>query len=342
MTRHDSMPDSFGEKLFRDVADSWAMPMMILNKDLRFAYANDAYMTATETDWERLAGQYIFDIFPDVRGRQEPVEAKFREVFSGKRTTLEAQPYELIMPDGTVETRVWQAVQDPHYDEDGNVTHMIQRAEDITTQVELKRQNDYMENELAHRIRNMFAVIMATSRISGESADDVGTYVKDFNERLASMSRTYFELSRRNWCGLRLRDILESELIAIVGRNASRFTLDGPDFLLTVKASKDAAMIAHELAANARKFGCFSVPGGHLHLSWKLEDNFLVSVWKETGVGPVQPPVRTGFGTQIFKMFPRTRIEREYTDDGLIVTIHAQLLPSSYEDAANEFAEPFQ
>lgn len=342
MTRQTSLPASFGDLPFGEVADDWGMPMMILDRELRFAYANKAYMSATETEWEQIAGQYIFDIFPDARGRQEPVEAKFREVFSGKRTTLEAQPYDLTLPDGTVEPRVWQAVQDPHYDEAGNVTHMIQRAEDITTQVDLKRQNEYMESELAHRIRNMFAVVMATSRISGESATDVATYVTDFNERLASMSRVYFELSRRNWRGLRLRDIFEGELINVVGRNASRFSLSGENFLLTVKATKDAAMIVHELAANARKFGCFSVPDGHLDLSWKREDDTLVSTWKETGVGPVEAPSRVGFGTQIFNMFPRTRVEREYTDDGLIVRVYTRLLPSSYSADPSALQEPYQ
>ena len=218
-----------GDLSFREVADRWTVPLMVLDRDLCFVYANKAYLTATNTEWASIRQKYIFEIFPDVEERQDPVEAKFRRVFEGVQTRLEAQPYDLKQPDGTVQTRMWQAVQDPYRNDDGVVTHMIQRAEDITAQMELQRQNDFMQNELAHRIRNMFSVIMATSRISGESAESVDTFVDDFNERLVSMSRVYSNLTRNDWTGLSLRKIMIEELDGMLGRGSERYTLKGND-----------------------------------------------------------------------------------------------------------------
>jgi two-component sensor histidine kinase len=315
-----------GDLSFREVADRWTVPLMVLDRELCFVYANKAYLTATNTEWANIRQKYIFDIFPEVEERRDPVEAKFRQVFQGVQTRLEVQPYELKQPDGTVQTRMWQAVQDPYRNDDGVVTHMIQRAEDITAQVELKRQNDVMQNELDHRIRNMFAVIMATSRISGESAESVDTFVDDFNERLASMSRVYSNLTRSDWTGLSLRKIMIEELDAMLGRGSQRYTLKGSDTILTVKGSKDAALIVHELAANARKFGCFTTPTGHLTVEWTLKGDLLRVMWTETGVPGIQPPTRVGFGTRLFDMFPKLVATRTFTEDGVQIIVEAPLL----------------
>jgi two-component sensor histidine kinase len=315
-----------GDLSFREVADRWTVPLMVLDRELCFVYANRAYLTATNTEWANIRQKYIFDIFPEVEERRDPVEAKFRQVFQGMQTRLEVQPYELKQPDGTVQTRMWQAVQDPYRNDDGVVTHMIQRAEDITAQVELKRQNDVIQNELDHRIRNMFAVIMATSRISGESAESVDTFVDDFNERLASMSRVYSNLTRSDWKGLSLRKIMIEELDAMLGRGSQRYTLRGSDAILTVKGSKDAALIVHELAANARKFGCFSTPAGHLTVEWTLKGDVLRVTWTETGVPGIQPPTRVGFGTRLFDMFPKLVSTRTFTQDGVQIIVEAPLL----------------
>lgn len=313
---------------FRQVADQWSLPLMALDRDLRFVYANHAYMETTNTDWATLKHQFIFDVFPDVPERRDPVEAKFRRVFAGEQTRLDAQPYELKMPDGSISTRVWQTIQDPLCDETGRVTHMIQRAEDITAQMELKRQNEFMESELAHRIRNMFAVIMATSRISGAVAEDTKTFIHDFNDRLASMSRVYTKLTENDWRGLDLRQVMQDELDAVTRRSRHRYTLEGRSVILTVKASKDAAMIIHELAANARKYGAFRYPNGHVTVKWEVSDQVLTAVWTESGVGVVPEPERKGFGTMLFDMFPKMTVGREFRPGGVQVTIRVPLLKS--------------
>ena len=288
MNHSSRLLDTLPNLAFASVADRWALPLVVYDSELRFVYANKAYLEVTNTIWEQIEGQFIFDIFPEIPERRAPVEALMRRALAGETTSLDAVPYEIVMPDGSRELRVWQAVQDPYRDAQGRVTHIIQRADDITAQVELKRQNAYMHNELAHWVRNMFSVVMATSRISGATADNIETFVDDFNERLVSMSRIYTSLNDNDWRGLSF----------------------------------------HELAANARKFGCFSVPDGHLTFEWYMEGRILHAHWTETGVPDVRPPTRSGFGSQLFEMFPKIKATRTFAADGVKVKAEVPLIKS--------------
>jgi hypothetical protein len=70
------------------------------------------------------------------------------------------------------------------------------------------------------------------------------------------------------------------------------------------------ALVLHELATNARKYGALSVAQGRLSVTWEVRTNGgenLILEWKESGGPPVSAPKRRGFGS--------TLIER---------TIHAQ------------------
>jgi len=60
------------------------------------------------------------------------------------------------------------------------------------------------------------------------------------------------------------------------------------------------ALILHELATNAAKYGALSVEGGNLCITWECVDNVLILKWEESG-GPALrgPPKSEGFGTVI-------------------------------------------
>ena len=84
-------------------------------------------------------------------------------------------------------------------------------------------------------------------------------------------------------------------------------------------------MIVHELAAKARKFGCLKTPHGKLTVEWFLDGNLLTTIWTESGAENIQPPVRSGFGTQLFHMFPKVTVDRDFREDGITVRIQVPL-----------------
>lgn len=314
--------DAFASLRFTQIADNWELPVMVLDQEMRFCYANAAYLEATKSTWEKLEGGFLFDHFPDTPERRGPVEEQFRRTLQlGECTTLNDQPYELAMPDGSIEMRYWRAAQEPVRDRSGNITHMLQRARDVTEEVELQRQNDIMHGELSHRIKNMFSVIMATAYVSGQTTTDVDMFVEEFTERLASMSRVYSALSESDWRGLSLRSILVGELEAFVHSTYDRCNLFGEQVMLGMKISKDVTLIVHELTAHAVKFGCFSVPEGRLSIDWNVNDGILLLNWCESGVRNVESFDQTGFYGVLREMFPMIKLERKFKNDGVLTTI---------------------
>jgi two-component sensor histidine kinase len=62
------------------------------------------------------------------------------------------------------------------------------------------------------------------------------------------------------------------------------------------------AMILHELATNAAKYGALSVANGRVTLTWTHEANgWLHMRWMESGGPPVQEPTHEGFGGRIIQ-----------------------------------------
>ena len=292
---------------------------MILDRDLKFIYANQPYMKATHRTMEDLSGRYVFDVFPDEPDRVNTVKALFDETLNGVVTEMDAQPFQLELEDGTFRQMVWRATQDPLLDGDGGVVGLIQRAEDITKQFELEQRNKAISYELNHRVKNIMAVIASIARITGRRSTDVPSFVTSFTARLNSISRTHDQLADNNWVGLNIRTVLESELDAYLEDECAEITMDGPDRPLSVEATKDFSMVIHELATNGAKYGCFGKNGGHLHLEWTVKDETLCLIWDETCRSPISPPEegRTGFGSSLIMLLPYVDVTRTYKPDGL-------------------------
>jgi two-component sensor histidine kinase len=61
------------------------------------------------------------------------------------------------------------------------------------------------------------------------------------------------------------------------------------------------AMVLHELATNATKYGALSGATGGASLSWRTEGGRLVLDWRESGGPPVSPPAARGFGSTLIE-----------------------------------------
>src|SRR3954454_20204978 len=87
---------------------------------------------------------------------------------------------------------------------------------------------------------------------------------------------------------------------------SARVRISGPAMMLTVKAAQTFALVVHELATNAAKYGALSVPAGHLTVAWHIgglpEQRRLIFDWMEERGPPAEPPVRRGFGTTLISV----------------------------------------
>jgi two-component sensor histidine kinase len=153
--------------------------------------------------------------------------------------------------------------------------------------------------ELAHRGRNLLAVIqsIASRSLSGNRTLAEGR--EAFNGRLHALAQTYTALTHEAFEGALIDNLLRSELAAFGGRAQ----ISGPNLILTVKAAQTFALVIHELATNAAKYGALSVPTGCLKITWDVsgppEQPRLVFAWVEEGGPPAMAPTRRGFGTTL-------------------------------------------
>lgn len=103
---------------------------------------------------------------------------------------------------------------------------------------------------------------------------------------------------------------------------AGRYSASGPKVDLTTDATTPLALILHELATNALKYGAWSNDVGRVELAWKSaaangDARMIEFVWRETEGPEVAAPNRSGFGSILIdKTFPGAKVERSLEPGG--------------------------
>ena len=91
--------------------------------------------------------------------------------------------------------------------------------------------------------------------------------------------------------------------VALHGDGApGRFAVSGPDVMRDAGQGLTRALMLHERATNAAKYGAPSTGAGRVATSWEVAgrepEARLRFRWEEIGGPPVAPPTRSGFGTR--------------------------------------------
>ncbi len=197
--------------------------------------------------------------------------------------------------------------------EAGEPDYFVAIAEDINfrkaAEAEQLSYQDHLRlliNELNHRVKNTLATVqsMAAQTMRGE-ADQKAAY-ETFVGRLVGLSQVHDVLTRERWQGAALRDVVERALRPFIGAllaggGAERVRLDGPEVWLQPGAALSMALVFHELATNAVKYGALSTAAGRVDLTWALDGERLTLDWMESGGPPVTAPTRRGFGSRLIQ-----------------------------------------
>ena len=198
---------------------------------------------------------------------------------------------------------------------------------DISTRKQVEENQRLIIAELKHRTRNLLTVVQALFANTLKDAKTVAEVGYVFNGRLKAISQAYSLLADAAWEGTSLTRILSAQAIL----DNKRITIDGCEITLNPRAAQQFAMIVHELATNALKYGALSSPDGRISISGKIDRfdgsgsfNFL---WKESGGPKVLPPVKRGFGSVILleaaKQFGS--VAMKYLPEGLIYQVQLDL-----------------
>lgn len=246
-------------------------------------------------------------------------EADIRRSLAGDEMESE---WRVRLPDGRVrwlEARGW-VDRDPN----GRPVRMLGVNVDITDRKRHEEQMRTAMAELNHRVKNSIATIDAVAQQTLQQSKDLPSFQKSFSARLRSMAAAHSLLTRTEWQGTQLREILLAELTARV-TTPDHLVLDGPGILIQPYAALSLHMAIHELTTNASKYGSLSVPGGRVHISWHVVTTdggqTLEMVWKEQGGPAIAEPRKSGFGSQLIRDMVEFELNgsvgRRFEPDGL-------------------------
>jgi two-component sensor histidine kinase len=149
--------------------------------------------------------------------------------------------------------------------------------------------------ELQHRLRNKLSTIHAVLR---QILKDQPQIWASIDPRIRALSATDDLIARVDGSGCDIKDLLLSELGPY---GHVRFTLNGNPLFLPAKLAVSLALIFHELATNAGKYGAFSSARGLLQVSWSVSDDRLNITWDETEGPAVGAVGEAGFGTKLLE-----------------------------------------
>ena len=248
-------------------------------------------MVGWTSDDDADRGSVLALIHPEDRNRvRAAMAAGLREQ---RRYDVE---FRMVRPDDgrTIWVNTSGALVGGRDDTPGRVIGVIQ---DITVRKTEEEQRETLVAELDHRVKNVLAAVQSMAAQSARKASSLESFLNTFAGRLKSMASAHQLLTATRWRGAGMQNIAAAEL---GGLAPGQTRWQGPDTLLTPRATNAMSLALHELATNAVKFGALSTDMGRVDVSWRAGANGGLELqWLESRGPAVPQPARRGFGSTL-------------------------------------------
>ena len=188
---------------------------------------------------------------------------------------------------------------------DGSIREWVGVCMDIDERKSAEARQALLMGELDHRVRNILASTQSMITLTARNASTKDDLETKLLGRVSAMSRAHSLLTRGKWQGAHLSDLLHDELRPYLGDDGPLSLIGKQDCLLKPREVLNLALVIHELATNAAKYGSLSVHGGMVEIDWVVREHDhrlqLALDWRERGGPPVVEPSREGFGTKLMQ-----------------------------------------
>jgi two-component sensor histidine kinase len=148
-----------------------------------------------------------------------------------------------------------------------------------------------LASEMQHRNRN---ALMVTKAIVTQSLRDDRAKADDINQRLAAVYKSSELIVSADDLSVGVESIVA---LALSAYGPERYSAQGGSIELAPDQARTLALVVHELATNAAKYGALSRSDGKVDISWQAKDGNVEIVWQEHDGPTVRPPQRRGFGS---------------------------------------------
>jgi two-component system, chemotaxis family, CheB/CheR fusion protein len=203
---------------------------------------------------------------------------------------------------------------------------MLASSRDITERKSWEKRQNLLLAELSHRVKNSLAIVQAVAHQTMHNSPSAEEFTERFDGRLLALAEAHNLLVESDWEGADLATLAGRQLHVFVREHPERVVISGERVLLPADIATPFALILHELATNAAKYGSLSRPNGTVTLSWTFmqgnQPRGLRVAWQEKGGPRTQPPETAGFGSSLIQTaISNATVRREFRDDGLLCTI---------------------
>lgn len=277
--------------------------------------------------WTEFTGIASKDIRPDTWKELVHPEDKVRVDETWKNCLATGETYSIDYRfryrDGSY--RWLKVLAKPLRNADGVITRWYGTSTDINDAKQIEAEREIVARELDHRIGNLFALVNGLVGLAARDGSDVRTVTDALRGRLSALHDAH-GLIRRNRDGAptTLTELL-SRLLAPYDDGADRVTIAGDDLPVDPSATTSIALIFHELATNAVKYGALRHSQGRLRIEFSRVDDCFRIRWLEAGHAHAADGQRTGFGSKLFDSIVEGqlggRAARSWSHDGMSIDI---------------------
>ncbi len=223
----------------------------------------------------------------------------------------------------------------PILDEDGKILRWIGTCTDVEEQKQSVLQNEILSQELSHRIKNIFAIVTGLISLTARANDAFAGPARDLLGRISALGRAHeFVRPHSEKSQPEIKDVTLTTLLATILESYPAYTdgrirIAGPSITIKSGAATPVAMVFHELATNAMKYGALIDDAGSIDLEITEDGESVGFRWTEHGAPRINPEeIESGFGTRLIDLSIKQQLggsyERTWNSDGMELMMQVQ------------------
>jgi two-component sensor histidine kinase len=314
------------------VLDTLRDPLLVLDSDLTVISANPAFYRMFETDRDETIGAPLH-VLGDGQWNIGELRTLLEQVIPRSASVFD---YEVTGTFPVVGHRT-MLLSAQRIEQSGTRRHLLLLT--IVDATERKKRGDVQDvliEELQHRMKNLISITRALARQTSVDGRTASEYRDAFLGRFDAVSKIHALQIDGDLA--ELPQLIRYVLAPYMKREGAVVLEKGAFVSLTLSQAAGLALILHELATNALKYGALSVPDGRVTIVWNVDDETnggsIVNLrWRENHGPSVTPPTENGFGSRLIRFTAEQnlggQVELDYDPKGLIVTI---AFPRSKDD----------
>jgi PAS domain S-box-containing protein len=221
----------------------------------------------------------------------------------------------------------------PIKNESGEIVGASKIARDISESKRAQERLKLLLREMDHRVKNLFSLAISVLNLSGRSAKTAKGVVETASARLTALARAHaltLSHDHADVVDAAKPTTLHALIRAITAphhdqETSGRFSITGNDVEVSGSVISSLALLLHEFATNAAKYGALCAAGGRVGIRCEDQAGTVNITWSEHGGPAVTRPLNNkGFGDVLIRSTVESfggDIHRDWKAEGLVIRL---------------------